>query len=826
MTHRLLRSFRFAALSALCAAAACTNSQAVTDDDLPPGTPAGGGIGAACSAAETCRRGLVCDPSGHCAAGHATLEGQPCAISDECASGLYCSAMHQCAKGGSGQSGDGCQSDADCSDGLRCTIVGLGAECAPEGTGDLGATCTTSGDCYGGLACTGGKCAQAAPGTPPFGLSTWPGTACESEGGAPAAWFHVPRGTDDGDFYRLPFPNDIRTKNGHPDLTGHPTPGSDLLGYDLVDRYLRAIEQENDGFGPYQTVYFRFDVGLDFASWQNAKDGVQIVDLTKGDPDYGRRLGLQWYASGGRTKYICQNWMGVRPANGAPYTPGHTYAILLSANGGTDDKGGKLAQGEDFPAMLASSAPGDATLAAAWKAYQPLRDYIASGAIDAASILNASVFTIGHPRRTAEKLEASLQAAAAPTASGWVKCGAGVTSPCSDATGPRACGGDDPAFDELQALVELPIFQQGTAPYLKPEDGGQIDSSGGTIPVVRTEKVCMSLTIPKGATMPANGWPVVVYAHGTGGHYRSAITEGVAGMLASADTGQGTAAIAVLGIDQVQHGPRRNGSTASPNDLFFNFANPHAARDNALQGAADQMSLARFAATLDLAAAESPTGSEIKLDPSAIGFWGHSQGATEGGIAVPYSKEIAGAVLSGEGASLMHALLSKTSPVNIAAAVPFALGDPDPNDPTKLAAGDMHPILSLLQSYIDPADPLNYAVLMAASPPSGTTGHHVFQPYGLGDTYAPPITEQTYALAAQLGLVAHDPSVTTPDDFGLTESAAPFGPNFGALTAAVREYAPSGYDGHFVATRNPVAKGDVARFLGLLALGKTPVVGP
>jgi len=43
----------------------------------------------------------------------------------------------------------------------------------------------------------------------------------------------------------------------------------------------------------------------------------------------------------------------------------------------------------------------------------------------------------------------------------------------------------------------------------------------------------------------------------------------------------------VLGIDQVAHGPRRGSSTASPDDLFFNFTNPAAARGNALQGAAD-----------------------------------------------------------------------------------------------------------------------------------------------------------------------------------------------------------------------------------------------
>ena len=33
----------------------------------------------------------------------------------------------------------------------------------------------------------------------------------------------------------------LRVKAGHPDLTGHPSPGPELLGYDVVDRYLRVL---------------------------------------------------------------------------------------------------------------------------------------------------------------------------------------------------------------------------------------------------------------------------------------------------------------------------------------------------------------------------------------------------------------------------------------------------------------------------------------------------------------------------------------------------------------------------------------------------------
>jgi hypothetical protein len=40
---------------------------------------------------------------------------------------------------------------------------------------------------------------------------------------------------------------------------------------------------------------------------------------------------------------------------------------------------------------------------------------------------------------------------------------------------------------------------------------------------------------------------------------------------------------------------------------------------------------------------------------------------------------------------------------------------------------------------------------------------NVFQTYGLGDSYAPPITLREYAIAGQLDLIAADPSAATPD---------------------------------------------------------------
>ncbi len=414
----------------------------------------------------------------------------------------------------------------------------------------------------------------------------------------------------------------------------------------------------------------------------------------------------------------------------------------------------------------------------------------------------------------------------APNVTSWTLCDGNTPSPCPDANGTRACGQPDPDFHELHALVELPIFQQGTAPYLTEADGGDIAVQNGLPAVQRTEQVCMALTVPKGAP-PAGGWPTVVYAHGTGGMYRGFIEQGLAGRFARGlNDGQGnTVPVAMLGIDQVQHGPRAAGSTVSPDDLFFNFGNPKAALGNPIQGAADQMSLLRLVPTIDFST-NSPTGEAFSL-AAQVAFWGHSQGATEGALATPHG-DWAGVVFTGQGASLRHSLVSKTSPVNIAGVLPFILQDPAGDG--SLVGGSRHPVLQLLQHHIDGADPINYAQQLARTPLAGIEAHHVFQVFGQNDTFTPTTVQLIYARAARLGAATADASVSTPDDLG-TPLPVPVQGNLmvdgKTVTAVVRQYAPSGTDdGHFVAFDVVNAQSDVDRFIaGLFSGIATPIVG-
>ena len=827
-----------AALVAACGSGKVVGGTSFVDSDggtdggpifLPDGgvIVEGAGVGEACSDVLPCRAGLTCTNS-VCEPGHTTAEGDACLIAGECQDGLQCIAG-QCAPDGDGALGDACTSDGGCQSGLRCGVVGFGAQCVAEGTVDLDGSCAQSSECFGGLMCTPESQCVPAIGGISLGLPASPTIQCaEAAQTDIAAHFEVPGAADadpDADFFRLPFPNDIRVENGRLNLDGFPTPGvSPLVGFDPVQVYLDAVTATETGWGTYPSALFRFSGPVDFNSLRARDEGpihiepVLWIDIT--DPVATKNDGLVWSASSGGSAYICDNWVGVRRHEGSPLEPNRTYAVYITTDA-RDANGQPVKRDPHFTAVLSDVPPADPALAAAHVKYAPFRAYLAAQTIEPATILVAAVFTTSNPRALMADLANAAAATPVPAASNWVRCDGSAVSPCPQAEGERACGPVDAQYDEYHALVTLPIFQRGEAPYLT--SGGDIDT---TAPI-RTEQVCVSLTVPK-SPMPASGWPLAVYGHGTGGSFRDSVRAEVAGALAQGAIPGGSAPMAVLGYDAVQHGPRRGSSTDSPENLFFNFRNPAAARGNPLQGAADVISIGRFAAALDATAAETG-GDAIRIDPARIAYFGHSQGSMHGSLGLPYSNVYRAAVLSGNGASLMHALLEKTSPVNIAAAVPLVLGDFD--NQRRLKGGENHPVLTLLQHWIDPADPLNFATLIASQPVTGVVPKHVFQTYGLGDSYSPPKTMRIYALAAGLSLVDADPSAAMPDEVGLLmPQPAPFSNNLVVdgvnLTTALRQYGPpSGVDGHFVVFDVPSANADAVRFLAMAASGDIPQVG-
>lgn len=777
------------ALGALCAAA-CTK----TDD------PDGGPISATCAATSECSGGNVCvvdtcRPPG-------TIQGNgACGATRDCASGLYCEPlMGKCMAGGSGITGSACADDAQCLPGLRCETNGIAGVCTNGGSVELGESCVRSSECLAGLYCAlGGSCQ-------PFKTAFNPQSSlnCVAE---PTfrSFFEVPRTGLPRDFFRLPYPNDIRVSTTQKlDLSDLPRAGATILGVDLVDLYADTLVEDFDGFSTMGQVYFRFSQPIDFGFFDaNALAGAKFVDLTTGEP----LLAIGYGFGGPRGRFMCENVLtvGAQPTT-APLVAGHTYGVVLTTAAVRAMAGGAApAQDADLTAVLGASRPGDAALGKAWDDYAKLRAWLPTEGITTAQVVNAAVFTVADPTATMKKLAAATLAQPAPVLSSLFQCGGAGTDPCDDGTAARRCGGDDPDFVEIHGKIKLPIFQSGTAPYLKPADGGAINVVSGTVTKVRDEEVCFALTIPKG-TAPTAGWPLVVYGHGTGGSFRSFIADGVAGKLA-----QSTPRMAVFSIDAVGHGARRGASTTSPDQLVFNVANPRAARDNFLQGAADVITALRLPAATVAGAWSGPA---LKF-PATVAYFGHSQGATHGSLALPFTDAAGAYVMSGAGANLSVSVLAKTSPSSYAAALRLVLLE---------NVDAQHPILALWQNFFDRADPANYAPLLLRAPATGHMPKHLLMTWGKGDTYTPGGALKSMAVIT--GLAATAPIIEdlgdVPDEKDLVPR--PITRTHGNVTAVYVQYQPSGYDGHFVAWRNPSALGDVAAFLGSYFATGTPII--
>jgi predicted esterase len=593
------------------------------------------------------------------------------------------------------------------------------------------------------------------------------GAACSSPPGATAR-FELPRAGDPpSEFYALPFPNDLRLRDdGTVDLDDHVRPN------ELIDLYLDTISTVTRGFGTNAALFVRFSAELDPASLPadaaaSLEDdaAVMLVDVDPDSPERGARTPLLFRFSPFEGESIGDNWLGCLPYPGRPLRPATTYALLLTDRLRAADGGG-IARDVDFDALLGDGDT-DADVVAARARYAPLLDWVDEpGGVDRADLVDATMFTTQDPVGLVGRARARILAdVAAPVAADLV-------------------AGDVTAdFAIYSGTFEGPNFQTGLPPYDKPADGGAIlvDDAGEPI-VQRTETLRFAVTLPPG-TAPDDGWPVVIYAHGTGGDYTSFIDDGTAARLAA----QG---LAVISMDQPMHGSRGQG--VPDEKLVFNYENPIAALDVIRQGAIDDFQLLRLIDSLDLDGA--------RLDPERIAFMGHSQGGITGTPFVAWEPRVQGAVLSGAGGLLYQTMLHKEGIPELVAA--FIRDYP---------LDQFNNLLALVQMFGEPADPANYGPML--------TGLDIYQSEGFVDSFTPNITIEALGVAAGLSPVA--PVLDSVAGFflrGLPVLEPPVSANRDGHTAVFVQYqAASGNDGHFVVFDVPAARRQHAAFLGTLA---------
>jgi hypothetical protein len=825
-----------------------------------------------CQRSADCAQGLWCMPLplAKCGAGV-----------DHCGACVIADAAHAPAEG------ETCSAASECPPAMVCEMTGLNGSCKKAlGTGDLGAKCKASSECLAGLTCSPQR-GECVPGSVLLSPDLFGGVECNAQAEATQAFsalMQLPRTGIASEFYALPFPSDVYRKGANLDLSRHPRPGQGPLGFDTLGRVIDAAAVDMTGYGLSTSVYLRFTQAIDPATLKTApavpaaQATVRLVNLKSG-ADVAIGAGdLQFRHA--RNKYICHNWLQVHGHWSELLEPDTTYAVVVSdgirqacgngkcekalgeanASCSADCQPGELDSlkpsalnpplpGADLPMLLSEVKPADLSLEAAWNAHSPLRAWLKGQ--PALKPVSAAVFTTADTRKTAQELVAAVAAAtkpAFPSGGKPVLCTAATKSPCADpnwtshplaksgARDPRDCpaNADSLPFYEIHARLTLPVFQDGKRPYLtySPVDAktreGALHKVGGKPALVDYEDVCIALTIPKGIAKPAAGWPVLLFAHGTGGSFRSG-AEAMAKPVSAISTAQGLASYATLAMDQPMHGARRGVDSAGkqlaldPGPLFYNFSNPSATLGNFWQGAADNYALHRWIKAYQGEELSGAMG-KVTFDAAHVVFMGHSQGSTTGPMALPYMEGLQAAVLSGCGASLPHGLMGKKLPYDAAIGIQLGIQD--------LAVDAGHPALNLLQNYFEPADPLIYAPLINFKP--ALKPLHLLHTYGMGDSYTPASTSRIFAAAAHttLGLPALVPNwLDKMEDLGVPSAALPLTAAAGKVLSVTLEakndpansLSGAAYDGHFVAFQDKTLSAAVLQFLGSLAKGTATV---
>lgn len=653
-----------------------------------------------------------------------------------------------------------------------------------------------------------------------------------SSGGAPQgatrSVFVVPTTLDalsDKAFFDHPFPSDLRRDaKGAVVFKGFPNPPS----LPLLSNYVTESEGLLKGFSPAAAAALRFDGAIDPASLPAdptatlANDAsVQIVDVDPASPERGHRHLAQIHWQEAEGVYWPSNTLAVMPMLGRPLRAKTRYAIAVT-NKVRAKSGAPIATSSDLEEVLDRKPATDRTRAT-HDLFAPAVRELASAGIAASDIVHLTVFTTDDPtEETFAAMDDVASSVPAPTAKDWQK---------KDQTADLVVyeGSYGPS----------PNYQAGTIPFRKPADGGGFVIENGKPKLQSTFDLRFALAVPNAQTCPppAGGYPIVLYSHGTGGDYRSFIGDGTAQAAAKK-------CLATMGIDQIFHGTRPG--APAENDpqrettiqlLFFNLDNILAARTSNRQSAIDVVQQARlFTDThVKVPAATSATGVEIGFDATKVMFFGHSQGGLNGPLFLAGSDLARGGVLSGAGSDLALNLLEKTKPVDVAAAFRILVGLGDRDVATELDI--FHPVMTLVQSIVDAADPLSYGAFIARAPRPGHAPKSIYQtegvgPDGVGDSYAPP--HGIEALSVAMGLPRQLPGVRSVIEArwaGIADVSIPndgISGNIGdgRASGVLAQFVPAaGRDGHFVVFNDPRARGQAAAFLANLgadAKGRVP----
>lgn len=637
---------------------------------------------------------------------------------------------------------------------------------------------------------------------------------------APAALSEL----DGTSFFDHPWPSDLRLEGSSPRMLGFPNPRA----IPILDQYIQAAQGLLDGFSPAAAGFVRFTDPIDVSSLPaSPKDGlspsssIQLIDIDPASPTRGERRLVTLYFRRDEGVYWPSNTLAFMPTLGFPLRPKTRYAFVATDALRSEAQGVVKASAE--LRQVLGIDPASAAMEAAKDALAPAVEELSAQGVAKEHIAQLAVFTTNDP--TAELFairDHVLEHVPAPKLRGPIELHREK----------------DDYHEYVGSYGPSPNYQVGKLPFAKFGDGGQFQIKNGAPEVVDYFYQRFSLSVPRAPAcpMPAAGYPIVLYAHGTGGDYRSYARDGTALALAKA-------CIASMGVDQIFHGERPGAPVTQADStislLFFNVQNMTAARTNGRQGAIDEVQRARlFTETkITIPSGVSADGEEKRFDASKLMFFGHSQGGLNGPLYLAADPSAKGGVLSGSSAVMSITLNEKTKPspsvAELVRLIFLALNAEEAGE-----VNEYHPAISLAQSIVDVVDPIHYARYVIDQPREGRPPKSIYMteginPDGEGDSYAPPhgIEAHAIAMGLPLQLPAQRPIVESQWG-GPAATSVPAGGlagnlSGGAATGVLAQWPVEEHsDGHFVIFDVPGARAQSTAFLKSLAESAPGTLSP
>jgi len=622
-----------------------------------------------------------------------------------------------------------------------------------------------------------------------------PGCSSDPETpGAPAATVRFDPDADfaaENAFFAFPYPSDLRlTPSGTPDVASFPDPGVPILAG------LKKGAGDRKGFPNVAAGYFTLTAKPAHRDPEQIVEGgarapILLVDVDPASPERGKAYPVV-AETPNADPYVPENLLAIAARPGIVLPPYRKLAFVVTRGVGLEAGGEPSA-----PPALAALARGEtpagvkAETASRLRAlYAPLWETLDKVGVARGDVVGATVFTTGDVVADNAALGDKVLAAYAPD----------LTDYALEADPQNK----QPALCHVRAKIVLPQFQRGTPIYTTE---GLFDIGPDGVPVKqRDETVPVSLSIPR-KPMPAGGYPLVLYFHGSGGVSRQVIDGGdlgdppdrwPGGIVAAHGFASAGAALPIS--------PER---VPGAKDIdYINVNNFIAMRDTFRQGILESRLLlsALERARIPESVLAGCAGPSLPAGETAYRFAEspHAQGQSMGGmytnLVSATERRIKLAVPTGAGGFWTYFIL-KTSTVPGAAGLVALLLK------TQERLSFLHPALQIAETALEPVDPMVSAARVGRRPLEGHPARPVYEPVGKNDSYFPEPIFDAMVLAyghTRVGdevwtsmrdaqkLVALDAPVAYPVKANLkSESGAQY-------TGAVVQYAPDGYDGHAI----------------------------